>query len=481
MRNETQQRQCAQRLGLAAIVCALLMVSTSSAAVLYDTTFPESTGILPTSWVLISGSNADPGWHVDSGNYVYNGTSPAFPASVLDFATVFTDGSTAGNLVEAIYSAQFSKTGPLTGLVAHHNAAGDVYYHARINGNNLEIYRFNGGTGLLASAAIAPADQYVTGQTWTIAMTTLGGKDAVQVGALLYDENGKLVAQARTTDNNALRLTSGTAGVRGGDTSSWETFNISTPKSVTTAVGNGADTYVEFRTDAASSAITNFGNATTALVKAGVDISPAREIYRKSYLRFDTSAFGHAPVFSASLDLQTNGNNSTGVSFTVYGLNNGATGDAAPGSGGWIEGNGGTDNSPAGEITWNNAPANSTANNVDLASATLLGTFTGGVNDEQLRFTSEALVNFLNADTNNLVTFIIVQTTAGGFGATNFLQFDTKEQSGGVAPKLSLVLIPEPTSLALFVTMLLALVRRRREPVAVCAAVRSKYPSVMRY
>lgn len=78
--------------------------------------------------------------------------------------------------------------------------------------------------------------------------------------------------------------------------------------------------------------------------------------------------------------------------FEVYGLTNGS-GES------WVEGNGGTDNNPAGEITWNNAPT----------TMTLLGSFTGSGTGYKT-FTSTTLTNFVKADTDNQVT-IIVKTT----------------------------------------------------------------------
>ncbi|QNN21701.1 DNRLRE domain-containing protein [Planctomycetales bacterium ZRK34] len=433
----------------------VMCVGAVQASTLYQTDFPEAEGSLPTGWV---GIVDEAGWAIDAaGDLRYGGSTNASLA--LGDGFVLGDSSTADSLTNVVVSADIRKSNAgITGLITHHpsgSGTSETFYHARLSGTtSLQLYRFNGGVSAMTddftgNNTVTISESYTLGETWRLVMTTLGGKDAQQVGALLFNDAGQLVGKIRSTSTTSV-LTSGSAGVRGASPSVYESFSIATPTQITTADGNGADAFIEFRTDQAGAADTNHGTDTTVQTKSGED---SNQLYRKSYLRYDLSSVGDDQVFSASLDLTVNNRVTTGQTFNVYALVDGVDGDDDPSGAGWIE-------SGAGGITWNNAPGNDTGTGLD-SDAVLLGTFTGGVNDETLRFTSEALVDFLNADTNGLVTFILVDLTPGSFGDSNFLQFDSKEQSGGVAPALSLVLIPEPTSLMVMIGMLLGVIRRR--------------------
>jgi hypothetical protein len=135
------------------------------------------------------------------------------------------------------------------------------------------------------------------------------------------------------------------------------------------------------------------------------------------------------------------------VSFQVWGLNDGDAGEA------WGEL----------AINWANAPANAADNAIDSSAATLLGTFQGAGNDAFAGFANTALVDFLNADTNGLVTFVIIASAVSGDFLSTTYQFDSKETSGGVAPGLSFILIPSPAALPAGLCLIgLLAVRRRR-------------------
>jgi hypothetical protein len=189
---------------------------------------------------------------------------------------------------------------------------------------------------------------------------------------------------------------------------------------LTTASGTtGADSFIQFGVPDS-----NFGTQTSVVVKYGG--SNTATTNRKIYLRFDTATL-QKPAAVAKLDLTVALNNGGGsgaaavpnaqnFTLAIYGLNDGAT-----------AGNGflGEDWSET-ELTWNNAPANilsgTGAGNAvregtsitDGGEATLLGSFsvtdTQGAGVLAMALEGQTLVDFLNADTNGLATFIITRT-----------------------------------------------------------------------
>lgn len=185
---------------------------------------------------------------------------------------------------------------------------------------------------------------------------------------------------------------------------------------VTTADGNGADSYVRL-----GQAGTNFGAASGVVIKD----SGTSSTTRLGYLRFDLS--GTAGVFDdATLTLDVSTNNTSGgqppQAFTVnvYGLADGDSGEN------WGEGT----------INWSNAPANNTSNNQVGSGSVLLGSFSvPAVNPPtSVDFNSKALANFLNQDTDGNATIILQRE--GGPGGAN-LAFASKENGGQPAPTLT--------------------------------------------
>lgn len=198
---------------------------------------------------------------------------------------------------------------------------------------------------------------------------------------------------------------------------------------------------------------------------------------RKSYLRFDLSSITQPTITSASLSLVLiDAIPSASLVFNVYGLKDGDPGDLDPGPGaGWVEGVGTVSppvNSPG--ITWNNAPANvrydfdntppgqyiPPGNGVDPSRTTSLGTFslptlTGGVlaskadtAGQTVEFSSQALIDFLQADTNNLATLIITRQTLTSPSIVTG-SFASKENPSFGPPQLNGEAVPEPSSIGL--------------------------------
>ena len=208
------------------------------------------------------------------------------------------------------------------------------------------------------------------------------------------------------------------------------------PTVIRTSDGRGADAYVN-----ASKGSTNFGNAPTLVLKQDTAAS-----HRKAWLRFDLAAVkGKGTLSAATLKLTVVPNTTGNVErvFAVYGLNDGQEGEN------WVEGDGGEDNQPENEITWANAPGNDlkSSRGVLASAAKPLGTFTmANPNYEQnnkadaIAFTSDALVEFLNADTNGVVTLILTQEKPGS--NTVITNFAAKEHPKGPAPALEITLGP---------------------------------------
>lgn len=191
-----------------------------------------------------------------------------------------------------------------------------------------------------------------------------------------------------------------------------------------------ADTYViENKT-------TNL-SASTNLIANQASGAPA--VREKTYIRFLTTNLP-ANLVDARLTLTMSGaatNTVQSHNFLLYGLNNGDAMES------WNQTT----------INWTNAPAYTNGGNyswasVDLARATLIGTVSDNVGsaDAGKPFTfadssTNSLENFLKADTNGMVTFIVVQTNESSIRE---MYFASKENPNYPGPQL--VVYYEPTN-----------------------------------
>ena len=212
---------------------------------------------------------------------------------------------------------------------------------------------------------------------------------------------------------------------------------------ITTSVGNGADAFIHY--DAPDS---NHGASSVVAVKTDYVLWNCR----KGYFRFDISAFA-GPIESVSFELayssMTSDYGADPSTYYVYGLSDGHAGED------WGEL----------DITWNNAPGNdkSSKSGVLSSQAMLLGTYDVQFSTisagDKVTFSSDALLDFVNADTDSLVTLIVGRQQQN----TRIELFASKENASFEAPALSIV--PEPATMSVLALGGLAMLRRRRRGV----------------
>jgi hypothetical protein len=211
-------------------------------------------------------------------------------------------------------------------------------------------------------------------------------------------------------------------------------------------IDSSADSYIN---NSAAKRDTNYGS--NAILPLKNDGDNPNGWHRQTYIRFDLSSIS-APIFNAVFDISIV-NNSVNASeaaianvwdIEIYGLLDGAAGNN------WGEM----------DITWNNAPGNDLTSHEFTNDFQYLGTLSienlaiGGV----MSFSDLALDNFLNSDTDNMVTLGLRRSnlirTGGAF------DFASKENTSFAAPSLSIV-VPEPFTLTILSFSIILLSSRR--------------------
>ncbi len=170
----------------------------------------------------------------------------------------------------------------------------------------------------------------------------------------------------------------------------------------------------------------------------------------KTYLRFELPAdFGTATSATLTLVRTRVASATVNLYYNLYGLNDGAAGQDWAETTSYVT-------APAtvqAGLTWNNAPANSTTNTF-TSDATSLVTLVqlpmgnnGGIVGSSHDFSSQALVDFINTDSDGVMTLMIsrVNTTSA------YDSFAANEHATYAPPTLTLTYepIPEPITLAL--------------------------------
>lgn len=208
---------------------------------------------------------------------------------------------------------------------------------------------------------------------------------------------------------------------------------------------------------AGGNANTNYGTSGSLLVK---NVSPPDSFTRKVYLRFDLSTITTS-ITEASLGItvgaNNNGNASIPSSFnvTVFGLKD----------------NNSAENWGETTITWNNAPGNiNSGSSFDSTTTVVLGTLaitTSDVAGTRVNFSSSALLEFLQADTDDSVTIMLARTDTR---VGENLSFNAKEAGdGSTAASLSLATtpaVPEPGTAAITLLAAGSALLKRRRPAA---------------
>lgn len=156
---------------------------------------------------------------------------------------------------------------------------------------------------------------------------------------------------------------------------------------------------------------------------------------RKAYIQFDLSSITD-PIDTATLSFDVRTSPVPTFTFNVYGLNDGVTGEV------WDEST----------ITFNNAPGNASGfSAVDAAETTLVDSFdldrTLFPVGNTVTLSSTQIADYLNSDTNGIVSFLIVRQTSGSQGSAFYSKENT---ASAIAPTLTITTtIPEPSTYAL--------------------------------
>lgn len=206
------------------------------------------------------------------------------------------------------------------------------------------------------------------------------------------------------------------------------TLSFSTAQALTLTAAK--DSYIESGLPS-----TNFGTAPVDLIKRQDNTVWTRI----SYFGFDLSSLSHTAIADATFSLNfidsARGITSDTInySFELFGLTNESLD-------GWGENS----------ITWDNSPSRVYTNADGLAS---LGTFSlTGKGLGAFDFTSQAFVDFLNSDSNDIATFVLARTT-NQVGNNNYIHAVASRENGTVAgPSLTVTQmtpVPEPSTLLL--------------------------------
>ncbi len=170
----------------------------------------------------------------------------------------------------------------------------------------------------------------------------------------------------------------------------------------------------------------------------------------KSYMRFELPAdFGTATSATLTLVRTRVASATVNLYYNLYGLNDGAAGQDWAQTTSYVT-------APAtvqAGLTWNNAPANSTTNTFTTDATSLVTSVmlpmgnNGGVVGSSHGFSSQALVDFINTDSDGIMTLMIsrVNTTSA------YDSFAAYEHATYAPPTLTLTYepIPEPMTFAL--------------------------------
>lgn len=224
---------------------------------------------------------------------------------------------------------------------------------------------------------------------------------------------------------------------------------VSSASAATVLLNPTADTFV-------NNASVNQNNGTATTFIANNNGGAAASGVRLSFLRFDLSSIDTSTISNINLGLTVTAAAAKG--YNIYGLV-GAANES------WGETT----------MTWNNAPAvvssvttkpSTLAAYLDTAdlynSGAVLASFTSRSSvglETILNVSSGSVFDFINADADKIVTFVIAKQDADT--STSGTAWSSREAASG-KPLLTISTVPEPSSVLLGGLGLLALLRRRR-------------------
>ncbi len=191
------------------------------------------------------------------------------------------------------------------------------------------------------------------------------------------------------------------------------------------------------------------------------------------WLRFTLPSYNSTLLSDATLTLYAANDTISNVTLEFFALND----DTAGTTEAWIEGTytgattAGGDTSDDNWLTHNNQPGGYLSEGSGTNKVTKLGTKVVSSSAKNTPYTfantdssSNALVNFLKADSNSSVTFMVRAT--GTTAIAVYAREDTSNLWQTTIPTgestLALTIVPEPTSLSLLGLVGMALLRRRR-------------------
>ena len=218
---------------------------------------------------------------------------------------------------------------------------------------------------------------------------------------------------------------------------------VRNPPTLSLVVDSGAQ-YITTRADAyirgAQYNTNNYGHVTSLALKG----SGGAEYNRKAYLGYELPDMAGKDVAQAGfwIEVSSTQNPPPTVPLNVWGLKETSSADN------WVEGNGGVDNDPVGEITWDNAPGIVSGSSVQMDSdeVVFLGELpiTNVVANDILWFESEAMRSFVADDEDGLVTIILESVE------DRTIDLKSKENTSAVIPPtMRLVLTPARGTLIL--------------------------------
>ncbi len=203
---------------------------------------------------------------------------------------------------------------------------------------------------------------------------------------------------------------------------------------ITTEDGNGADAYVW----KGANGNNNYGSSADVYAQ---DFSDSSSVL--GYIRFDISGIS-GTLGNVTLKLVSSLGSAVGKPFYIWGLKDSQNADN------WGESTITYNNAPGLDDTVTGGDGELATEDVDLSKADRLddGTLLQVAAGSTVSFSNENLLNFLNEDTDGLITLIIGAPKASSDPA---FKWASKEHATYIAPTLELTFVPPPAGTVLII------------------------------